>query len=776
MKKILNVSVAAIAMLAALVACEKEATIADTDAPAKKQVTIKASIPEGGLETKVELSQDGSNKKLIKLAWETGDTIDINGETFTIKDATISGDGHSAEFTGSDPGAAPYTISYSDLPGSFTAQTQASDGDTDHLGYGVSLTGADDYQDVTFNSTWASAHSATLAQSSVLSLRALLPAGMAANVRKVIFKASENVFNGGKTLEVTIGTPGDTDSDNLLKVYATLPAGDVVLAADMDLLVQFQVSANAYDKYTAYRKIDSGTTFVQSGSSQYLGINCSNIASYANASTTNIGESTNPYLIGDQHQMEGIDGLMAHAATKYFKLIDDIDMTGASWTPLNNHDSVYDQVINFNGNNKTVSHLGGTMFYVFKGTAENFTLDYPTISAANKKGAFAGFIQGIDNYVTNVDVSNVSTFAGSNGPCGGLVGLVNNGSEGETSATISGCDVTNVVVNSAGSSGMAGGLIGSVEGKVVITNCTYSGNNVANTYDYVGGLVGKATAEISITGSSVSSATISGRDAVGGLIGHCEAGGSLSSCSVTADVSGRNYIGGVVGRESTASGKTFGISKCSFVSGSTGVSATNQYAGGILGNQYGAGTVTIENCYANSPVSAEGGWAGGISSNHYNGTLTIGKCYVMGSVSALYGAGGIVGQVRVTNLTINPCAVYVTSITATDTSDTQHESSGTIVAYGYNVNVTIARNCWYDQTLTFTECTGNAGSPSTWTPAKQGGLSNAKISGGTPHSKIYPYWGRNTNPSSYPLNKMCDEILEFSSDDWNLDVNPPTLK
>ena len=791
MKKFFSVFFATVIALAVFASCQKndgDDTPVGKDNPVvKEQVSITVSIPKEGL-TKVAFTEEdadpgvGEKMRLTKLSWEETDHITINGESFGVKAGSISGDGLSATFTGDDPGEGPYTIVLnSRMPDPITEQTQPADGDASNLGYNVSITGANAYQDLEFTSDWASSHGgATFAVSSVLQLRAKLPDAIASNVKKVIFKASDaNAFGTGvNKITVTLTSDGTTGDDKILDVYAALPAGvDVKLAADMDLLVQFQCHAeNEYVKYTAYRQFASGTDFIKSGATQYLGLNCLNIESFANASTAGIGESTaNPYLIGDQHQMLKIADELAPGETRYFKLVDNVNMTGVSWAYLNT-ESPYNKVIDFDGNYKTISNMGGTMFYVFKGTARNLTLDGSTVTAANKKGVFACFIQGINNYLTNVDARNVSTFTGSNGPCGGLVGLVNSGSEGETTATFNDCDVSNVVVNSAGSSGMAGGLIGSVEAKVVLDNCTYSGNTVANTYDFVGGLIGKATAETSVTGCSVSSAIISGRDAVGGLIGHCEAGGSLTSCSVIADVSGRNYIGGIVGRESTVSGKSFSFSKCSFEKGTSGLSASGSYVGGILGNQYGAGTVTIQNCYVNSPISAASSWAGGISSNHYNGTLTIDKCYVMGSVSALYGAGGIVGQVRVANLTINPVAVYATSIKATDTSETQHESSGTIVAYGKGVKVTIVRNCWYDQTLSFSDCTGNTGNPSTWCPSRQAGLTNATISGGSPHELIYPYWGRFTNPTDYPLNKMCKEILGFSPDDWNLDVNPPTLK
>ena len=718
-------------MLAALVSCEKEASVADTDAPAKKQVTITASIPEGGLETKVELSQDGSNKKLIKLAWETGDTIDINGETFTIKDATISGDGHSAEFTGTDPGAGPYTISYSDLPGSFTAQTQASDGDTDHLGYSVSLTGADDYQDVTFNSTWASAHSATLAQSSVLSLRALLPAGMAANVRKVIFKASENVFNGGKTLEVTIGTPGDTDSDNLLKVYATLPAGDVVLAADMDLLVQFQVSANAYDKYTAYRKIDSGTTFVQSGSSQYLGINCSNIASYANASTTNIGESTNPYLIGDQHQMDKMhDEIPAEGTKLYFKLVDDIDLTGISWAPLI-PGKPYDRNYDFDGNNKTISNLNTkndvaypSLFGIFNGDARNLTIENATVNHATSgtdvAGVFASYI----------------------------------GAGVSSTMTVSGIVIRDCAVGSDGTriTAYAGGLCGQVEND----NVTIRNIQVIDTDVY-----GPSTA----TG------------AAGGVVGYVKSAPTVEKVSYSGgSVKTYRYAGGVIGAVIVSSGKTASLSK-SYSSGT--VEATYRWAGGLVGsNVTSAATapLNISNCYATGNVIANG-YAGGLLGLHNTSSsaaTNLENCYATCGVTTSWGAGGIVGQVATSGLSVVRCMPFNSVITATNDDGSQHYSSGAVIAYGKSVNV-VVNYCYRvsDMASRFNDCTGNAAN----VIEQHSFITSA---GTIPQRKslTYGYYhhGRNTAMSLCELVHSGAIGEDWSSDIWDWSGALPTLK
>lgn len=758
MKKIFKVSLALLATLSLSVSCNKEINGIEDDNTITEQqgipVTITASL--SGELTKVALTQDPDNADgAVKLTWAAGDKIRVASHADPTKFSELtlsSGAGDkTAEFSGelASGVVAPYDISYNSAGSSYNyaEQTQSADANTAHLKYIATLSGVNAYADVDFTEAWAKAHgNGTFVCSSVLRLRANLPAGVAATVKSVIIRASENWVDGGDQIKVTIGTTGDAGNDGIINVYATLPASASTLSANATMEVIFETSGHDYLRQLTKENI-GGKTF-EMGKVNAIKLNCNTVGSnvdYADFAGGS-GVSSDPWLISNARQMQKVHVALVDNETKYFKLTEDINMSGETWAQLNTT-SPYNKLINFDGNNKTISNLGGTMFYVFKGSIKDVTFDGSTITPANKKGVLAGFIQGTGNYITNVDACNVSSFDGSNGPCGGLVGLVNSGSDGVVSATFEDCDVTNVLVNSAGSSGCAGGLIGKVDAKVVLTNCTRTGSSVANTYDSVGGLIGDATAEFTITNCSVEN----------------------------TNISGRYYVGGLVGRETVASGKTTSISKCSYKNSGTGISGTS-YVGGLLGNKYGEGTVNITDCYVNSPIAASGAWAGGISSNHNKGTMTIDKCYVMGSIEASYGAGGIVGQVNTANLTINPVAVYVTSIKAKATDSNPHESSGTIVAYGKNVKVTIVRNCWYDQTLTFSECSGNSGNPSTWTPAKQGGLTNATISGGTPHDKIYPYWGRNTDPSIYPLNKMMKEIISCSDDVWDLTANPPTLK
>ncbi len=651
MKRTISILIS-LAALVIIPACQKVVPVQD-DPAAKKQVTVTASIPADGITTRVALTQDETNKKTIKLSWEIDDVITINGETFTIDPATISSNGKTAQFTGNDPGSGPYTIAYSALPGGFAEQTQSADGNTDHLGYGASLAGVTDYEVFSFDSEWAAANGATLEQSSVLRLRALLPADVASSVQKVIFKASDDVLAGGNTLTVTLTAPGTKGTDNELDVYATLPAGDVTLSEDMDLLIQFQVSDAAYDKFTAYRKVASGTHFVVSGQSQYLGIKCTNIEQYAG--TNDAGTEDNPYLIGDRHQLAAVHDLASTTSKTYFKMIDDVDMTDmTSYVPINESIADFAQVVDFDGNQKAVSHLGKHLFYVLKGSVYDLTLDYSDIST---RGILAEYIQGSDNVVTNVTVSHGAVnYSGSN--VGGLIGYINKGSN--TAATITGCTVISTTVEGAG---VVGGVIGFADAKVSVSDCKFAGSNVTSNGRYVGGFVGStgnygsSFVNCQVENATIQS-TVSNNDfRAGGFVGQLQTNVQIKGCTVgTSDnkitlslsepTSGKVYnAGGFVGvcygtvtKKDDIRNKTF----VKIIANNTTTTA-NVNIGGFAGYVDGG---RIEYSDAEVDMSGlKGQRIGGFAGYITNKASTIDQCTVDGTVAGNHYTGGFVGYI-----------------------------------------------------------------------------------------------------------------------------------
>ena len=594
MEKIISISLVSLTILGGFLSCQKNTDTFGIEIPSdpeKGQVTITASIPDEGL-TKVALTPQEGSPKTIKLEWEVGDIIIINTKEFEIKSlASITNEGKTATFTGTEqptPEGGKYTVTYTKEPvGGFSNQSQVKDGTYDHLGYTVTLGNVTDYTNVTFSPTWASSNSATFTQSSVLWLRALLPNAVATNVKKVIFKASQNVFNGTNTFTVTLGTAGVQGDDNKLDVYATIPSGTVTSGA-MDLLLQFQVDADhEYDKYTAYRQIANGVDF---GTSQYIGINCSNITSYAGKDDD--GTAAHPYLIGDQHQMQAIS---LTTTKKYYKLVDDVDMTDVTWTSLNGDDT---KVVDLDGNNKCITGLNKPLFTYLDGKVSNLIITGATVSGGNYYGILVRTISKENCEISNVSVTSSTISGGSY--IGGLIGRIT----ATTSCNVTGCS-TDVSVE--GSDYFTGGLVGYVN-KASITNCSATGNvtNTKDNYSHVGGLIG-GIVNGTVDYCHYTTGTIaSGAPKAGGLIGNIYGGTvTVSNSYFNGEVgSGHERIGGLIGNVEASSNLT--VTDC-YSSGSV-VGNTSNYCGGFLGYIESTAIISVTRGYTNCSITG-GKWS-----------------------------------------------------------------------------------------------------------------------------------------------------------------------
>ena len=592
MKKIHIIALAALAASLFAVSCNKEQNAPDEPTAQQEEVitsgkivTIKATMPEEI--TKVAGTYDGS--KLV-LAWSDDDTIVINGETFTIDNSSISVDGKTATFTGTDPGAGPYTISYSGLPGTYASQTQSEDANTEHVKYGVTLSGVDTFEDIAFNSSWASTHGGSISQSGALHLIATLPAGVTAQVDTVIIKASSDIFPWGNTLKVLLDSQTDEGSDNTLDVFATLPGSDIAIPSGTELLVSFCTTDDDHKVYTRHYKT-TGDLILATGQLNKISLTCTNTAQFAGKDDD--GSSEHPYLIADKYQLLAVDGLMVAGETIYFKLVDNIDMDGETWTHLNTG-SGYTKAVNFNGNNKTISNLGKDLFYVFKGSIYDLTLDGSTVSA---RGILAEYIQGTGHEITNVTVSN-GTLTSNSEKVGGLVGIINKGTSGVNSVTIDNCKVLNTGITVSNSKGNVGGLVGFIDAKTIVSNCDVYKDD-AKTYTVtgansnVGGLIGGINAVATVSDCSVSDINVTGTGVVGGVIGYSNAADvSISGCSYTGGTVTATacWCGGFVGSTGDFSAE---ISDC-HVTNMT-VTSSSDRVGGFVG-QIGKNGVTVKGC------------------------------------------------------------------------------------------------------------------------------------------------------------------------------------
>lgn len=196
-----------------------------------------------------------------------------------------------------------------------------------------------------------------------------------------------------------------------------------------------------------------------------------------------------------------------------------------------------------------------------------------------------------------------------------------------------------------------GGVAGLNEG--LITDCTLSGSMGSATQDYIGGIaglnVGGRTAGTIENCTAGKNCTVTGRTAVGGIVGFNLSGGRVQNCTGSANVSGTGRVGGIAGEN----GGVIVLSDAK--AGTRRVTGTGSGVGGVIGVNTETGTLRAADTGAQGDVIAAdsgltvrgGSKVGGIAGIN-RGTLggTSGSCLTSqaASVRAESGlAGGIAG-------------------------------------------------------------------------------------------------------------------------------------
>lgn len=523
MKKYIIPAFAAVIAFAAVFSCAKEEITASGEKG--EQITINASISAGLTKVVFAPSYTDNKPSGLALTWKASDKLRVadhaNPSTYVDIDLFSGAGGKDAVFTGTAPvGAASYDVS---IVNGDVAANQEADGTTTHLQYLASKTGITDLTNISFDTF-----------NSILAITAKMPSSEdAAKIKSVDITASANIFNGGNTLNITLTSIGDAGGDGILHFYATLPQGDQAIEAGTSLLVKFNAPGETQNVYTRY--IELPATSFTSSKLNTININAVNSASYANASSTDIGKSTNPYLIGDKYQMAKISVELSTTEKTYFKMVDDIALS--SWSSI---DCNSKGAIDLDGNNKTITGLNAPLFSFFDGQASNLTLSNAVISAGgNYYGVFARTVdEGKSCELTGIAVSG-SVTAGS--LLGGLIGRIE---------TASSCSLTNCSanVNVTGAGSYIGGLVGQIK-KGTITYCSATGNVSSNDNHYAGGLVGQINGIVEISKSYASGSVNTGsKNRAGGLIGNIKAStATITDCYSTGAVTGSAYSGGFIG-------------------------------------------------------------------------------------------------------------------------------------------------------------------------------------------------------------------------------------
>jgi hypothetical protein len=671
MKKILNISFGLLAVLAVSVSCNKVST--DTpngNTPVSdegKIITIKATLSDALTKVSFDVNYGtGSTPTGISHKWQDGDILRISNGTDSKDFTLVDGFGTpSGTFQGEAIEGSSFTVTV--VPqGTFDVdneQDQAKDGDTAHLKYVASATNVTDLSNITLSES-----------SSIIGIIAKLPENVAVTVDKLVIETSTDNFQTRNTLTVNLKAQEDIDSDDILKVYANVPT-DWSIPANTKMLLKFGSKNDSHTVYTRYQEFPSGATIYQ-GEFNYLKLNCSHTDQYAGGDGSAADKA---YLIGDKYQMQSMKDLMKAGDTRYFKLVDNIDMKDETWTRLN--PNPYTAAIYLDGNGKKISNLNATLFDDLNGTVMNLTIEDAAVSGGSSTtGILANTIKTATSTVNNVDIKSSSVVATAY--TGGLIGQIDNTA---ANTSVTNCDVSNTNVNGT----LAGGLIGFANALVMVSGCTYTGGTVKATARYAGGLIASTSNYDSIISDChVEDATLeSSSDRAGGFAGLIHTNVQVKGCSVgtssnrvtvtstrttaTANVGGfvgvnygkitkdgndvRNKAFVTVTSSNTTTGNSMQIG--GFAGYNTGtieysdanVNMTNlkgQYIGGFCGTLLQSGK--IENCTETGTVSGNnyiGGFVGVIDS----ATTSITNCSSAGTVTGASSIGGFAGGCTANN-------------------------------------------------------------------------------------------------------------------------------
>lgn len=541
-------------------------------------------------------------KPCMSLAWAEGDMLRVydheDHSQFSdfVLDASCIGK-KQGSFSGPQITAASYDVAVLNASVNYSGQTQPKDGDAGDLKYMASAENIPGYSTVTFTDI-----------SSVLRIQAKLPSSEAvASVASVDITASEPIFhNGGKSLTINLSEKLDEGADSILDLYAYLPAGSQAIPAGTAMLVHFNAPGTAHTVYSRYFFLPAGS--FDSGKLHVIRLDCRNTDRYAGAADN--GSASAPFLIADKYQMQAMPGLLAAGEKKHFKMVADVDMEGAAWTPVDAR-SAY---VCLDGGGKTLSG-----FTVAGGTDP------------------AGLFSTLNGQVRDLTISGASVTA-TTGASGILAGDLGNG--GSEAAEVERVTITGCHVGGSGFNGVGGILAGNIrKAGTSVKDVVVSGSDVTSQNNYVGGMIGYVRFASDIRGCRVSGCSVSGKDISGGMFGCLGTASQAPGCTLcfvdnTTVHGSYRRVGGIAGWHQAGT-----VSACGVEQDVT-VTSPSYDVGGITGIQDAAATVV--NSYSRADMSGSdnvGGLVGRLSGSLRN-------CYASGTPSTSGKAGGLVGVVN----------------------------------------------------------------------------------------------------------------------------------
>jgi hypothetical protein len=400
------------------------------------------------------------------------------------------------------------------------------------------------------------------------------------------------------------------------------------------------------------------------------------------------GTANDPHLVNTCSRLQNVEQCVGSGfSTRHFKMSNDISCSGAG--TLAGIDG--DFYGTFDGGGFTLENLTlqgtgtnrGLFARVVNGTVKNLILK--SIGFSGAATAAQGVVTGEATGATFQNISLRSiTFSGATN-LGGLVGRA-------TNSTLA--RIQSASVSITGSSANIGGIIGLDAGGNAITNVGIQGGAISTTGAQAGGVFGNATAASTIVGAVVVNTSVNANGGqVGGVGGYINIASSpaysvdevlissltstassssnkgalfgrasnlvLSDVDVTsATISGSQNLGGVVGYLEGS------LSRFDRVAAKSSISGGN-YQGGIVGYMTNGNLNGLSGHV--TPSNNNQWWVGGLVGYMSNGQVNDGNARITyTAASGTYAIGGAIGQLAggaarrlVTSGTISGSGQYV---------------------------------------------------------------------------------------------------------------------
>lgn len=256
------------------------------------------------------------------------------------------------------------------------------------------------------------------------------------------------------------------------------------------------------------------------------------------------GSAENPYLISSIGDM----AMIGNDPSANYKIVNSFSAANygvwsgiPSFTGSLDGDNFTISDLKLNGNNVSSAIFASAENAIIK----NFTLESPSMEIGN--AGTAGFVvaEALSDTITNITIVDASIRANDDAysTIGGLVGSA------MLNCVISGCHVSNIVIDAASCSSV-GGIAGDTRTGSTINACAVNGRIRANSS--IGGIVGVSGTDCAVTNCHANT-QITGLNTIGGIVGKadrggihlCYAEGSISASE--ADFNGYYSAGGIAG-------------------------------------------------------------------------------------------------------------------------------------------------------------------------------------------------------------------------------------